>query len=328
MASSTRLWGMPPRHAIRIVPLLSNSIPAGWPEIPSWRQDSNVGSQSMVKVVPVDCTKPSANPRLSWVPTPMTVILSELFRANCSTLGASRRQMVQWGAQNHSTRGWSAGAKLARFTVAPVATFTTSTEGRSEAGAGASLTGACSAAGAWVGGVVAGVEVVGAPLSPQAAAPTARQAEIARTLILVFIGARTSGSSNSGNRVQDPAVRRAGPLIDFLAKPVKDDYPVLAGDSKAVPGGTGRIPQHGEGCPGSVHEILSLSEIVAGTHSDEGELVGVVSSQLVEAGGFPAAGGSMRSPEPQHDGPIRRGVAGQVHAGSGGHVHHLHRWQV
>ena len=49
----------------------------------------------MVKVVPVDSTKLSASPRLSWVPTPMTVSLSELVRANCSTLGASRRQMVQ-----------------------------------------------------------------------------------------------------------------------------------------------------------------------------------------------------------------------------------------
>ena len=148
------------------------------------------------------------------------------------------------------------------------------------------------------------------------------------TLIRVFRGASTLGSSNSGNRVQDPAVRRAGPLIDFLAKPVKDDYPVLAGDSKAVPGGAGRIPQHGEGCPGSVHEILGLSEIVAGTHSDEGELVGVVSSQLVEAGGFPAAGGSMGGPEPQHDGPVGRGKAGQINGGPGSHIHHLNRGQI
>lgn len=124
------------------MPFLSNSIPAGWPEMPSCRQDSNVGSQSMVKVVPVDSTKLSASPRLSWVPTPMTVSLSELFRANCSTLGASRRQMVQWGAQNQRTRGWSAGAKLARFTVAPVATLTKSTDGKSDAGAGPSVSGA------------------------------------------------------------------------------------------------------------------------------------------------------------------------------------------
>lgn len=130
------------------MPLASNSIPAGWPEIPSWRQDSNVGSQSMVKVVPVDSTKLSASPRLSWVPTPMTVTLSELFRANCSTLGASRRQMVQWGAQNQSTRGRSDGAKLARFTFAPVATSTNSTEGRSDSGAGTALSVAGAGAGA------------------------------------------------------------------------------------------------------------------------------------------------------------------------------------
>lgn len=49
----------------------------------------------MVKVVPVDSTKLWAKSRLSWVPTPMTVTLSALVRANCSTLGASRRQTVQ-----------------------------------------------------------------------------------------------------------------------------------------------------------------------------------------------------------------------------------------
>lgn len=130
------------------MPLASNSIPAGWPEIPNWRQDSNVGSQSMVNVVPVDWTKLRAKSRLSWVPTPITVIWSVLFRANCSTLGASRRQMVQCGAQNHSTRCRSDGAKLARFTVFPVATSIKSTEGRSDSGTGAALSVAESAAGA------------------------------------------------------------------------------------------------------------------------------------------------------------------------------------
>ena len=114
------------------------SIPAGWPVMPSWFQDWKVGSQSMVKVVPVDCTKLLASPRLSWVPTPITVSLSALSRANCSTPGASRRQMGQWGAQNHSTMARSEGAKLARFTSAPVATLTKSTEGSSDAGTGQS----------------------------------------------------------------------------------------------------------------------------------------------------------------------------------------------
>ena len=66
----------------------------------------------------------------------MRVNLSVLSRANWSRPGASRRQVGQWGAQNHSTMGRSDGAKLARFTVAPVATFTTCTEGRSESGSG------------------------------------------------------------------------------------------------------------------------------------------------------------------------------------------------
>ena len=130
------------------MPLASSSIPEGWLEIPSWLHDSNVGSQSMVNVVPVDWTKLWAKPRLSWVPTPMTVSWSALFRANCSTPGASRRQVGQWGAQNHSTMGRSEGAKLARLTVASVETSTRSTEGRSDTGAGAALSVAGSGAGA------------------------------------------------------------------------------------------------------------------------------------------------------------------------------------
>ena len=286
----------------------------------------------MVNVVPVDCTKLSANPRLSWAPTPTTVSLSVLFRANCSTPGASRRQMVQWGAQNQRTRGWSAGAKLARFTVAPVATSTNSTEGRSDVGAGAAVSVVGSGAGARVAG--ASVET-GAPvgaasglslLSAQAAAPRAKQAARARTLIFDFMVALPSGCSNAGHLVQDPAVRRAGPLVDFLSEPVEDDHTVLAGDSKPVPGSTGRIPEHLERTPGSssLNEVFGLTQIVSGAHPDHGEFVGVVSSQLLEAGGFPAAGGSMGGPEPQHDGPVRWGEAGQVDGGPGGHVHHLH----
>ena len=57
--------------------------------------------------------------------------------------------MGQWGAQNHSTMGRSDGAKLARLTVAPVATFTICTEGRSESG-----TGVGSGVGSGVGGGV------------------------------------------------------------------------------------------------------------------------------------------------------------------------------
>ena len=180
----------------------------------------------------------------------MTLIVSALFRANCSTPGASRRQVGQWGAQNHSTMGRSEGAKLARFTVAPVATSTNSTEGRSDAGTGAAVSVAGSGAGAWVAG--ASVETgapVGAvsglsPPSPQAVATRAKKMARARTLIVDFMVVLTSGCSNARHLVQDPAVRRAGPLVDFLAEPVEDDHTVLTGDSEPVPGGAGRIPQH------------------------------------------------------------------------------------
>ena len=168
-------------------------------------------------------------------------------------------------------------------------------------------------------GAVSGLSL----LSPQAAALSAKQTAMARTLIFDFINAPTSGCSNAGHRVQYPAVRWAGPFVDFLAKPVEDDYTVLAGDSKPIPGSTGRIPEHLERIPGSSspNEVFGLTQIVSGTHPDHGELVGVVSSQLLEAGGLPAAGGSMGCPEPQHNGPVRRGEAGQIDGGSGGHVH-------
>ena len=56
--------------------------------------------------------------------------------------------MDQWGAQNHSTKGRSEGAKLAKLTVAPVSKLTNSTVGRSDAGAGAAVSVAGSGAGA------------------------------------------------------------------------------------------------------------------------------------------------------------------------------------
>ena len=236
---------MPPLHAARIAPLSSSSIPAGWPETPSCRQDSNVGSHSMVKVVPVERTKDRASSRLSWVPTPMTVRVSALSRANCSTPGASRRQVDQWGAQNHSTKGRSDGAKAARLTVAPVATSTTSTEGRAE-GAGSALCGAASAVGAaWaVGGASAGAAGAlsgrSAP-SPQAAAPRARARTAAGILSINPVGdctrARTSGCSDPANGVQDPAwVEPAGSLADSAAEAIEDDDVGLAQDSELAPG--------------------------------------------------------------------------------------------
>ena len=109
----------------------------------------------MVKVAPVLFTKSSACPRLSRAPTPMSVNLSVLSRANWSRPGASRRQVGQWGAQNHRTMGRSDGAKLARFTVAPVATFTICTEGKSDGGTGVG-SGVGSGVGAGVGRGVGG----------------------------------------------------------------------------------------------------------------------------------------------------------------------------
>ena len=90
----------------------------------------------------------------------MRVNLSVLSRANWSRPGASRRQVGQWGAQNHSTMGRSEGAKLARLTLFPVATFTSSTEGRSDSGIGVG-SGVGGGVGAGVGFGVGGGACVG-----------------------------------------------------------------------------------------------------------------------------------------------------------------------
>lgn len=130
-------------------PNLFSTIIRCWLVIPSPFQDALDESHNMVKVVPVLFTKSSACPRLSRAPTPMRVNLSVLSRANWSRPGASRRQVGQWGAQNHSTMGRSDGAKPARLTVVPVATFTIWTAGKSEGG-----TGVGSGVGSGVGGGV------------------------------------------------------------------------------------------------------------------------------------------------------------------------------
>jgi hypothetical protein len=59
--------------------------------------------------VPSSFVKSSASPRLSWVPRPTTIRSFTLSRANCSTSGASRRQVGQYGAHIHRRNGFSIG---------------------------------------------------------------------------------------------------------------------------------------------------------------------------------------------------------------------------
>ena len=113
-------------------------------------------------------------------------------------------------------------------------------------------------------------------------------------------------------------------MICDLPVSVHEDSRGLAGHAQLAPRLERRIPEHGECCAGGLDEALGQSEAVLGADSDDGELIGVLSGELLDAGGFPAAGGSMGGPEPQQDGPVRRGEAGQVHGGPGGHVHQLH----
>ena len=70
------------------------------------------------------------------------------------------------------------------------------------------------------------------------------------------------------------------------------------------PGLKGRIPEHGERGSGGLHEGLGLFQVVLSAHSDDGEFVRVVSSELLDAGSFPTADGSMGCPEPQHQRPV------------------------
>jgi hypothetical protein len=45
-------------------------------------------------------------------------------------------------------------------------------------------------------------------------------------------------------------------------------------------------------------KCLGLVEVVLGSEADHGDFVGVLSSKLLDAGGFPVTGRSMWSPKP------------------------------
>ena len=127
-----------------------NSPHAGWDTTPSCAHESKVESQSMRnEETPVLATKSSARARSSCVPSPRIRTSSPWSRANCSTPGASRRQVGQWGAQNHTRTGRSAGASDDNSRLSPLATSTTVTAGSSllSSAAGAGAGGADSAGG-------------------------------------------------------------------------------------------------------------------------------------------------------------------------------------
>ncbi len=119
----------------------------------------------------------------------------------------------------------------------------------------------------------------------------------------------------------------APPPIENLPVAAQQHPRRLACDSEQIPGLEGGVPEHCERGTGGLNEILGQFQVVLSSDPDDGELVGVGSSELLDAGCFPAAGGSMGGPEPQHDGSIRGCVAGQVDSGTGGYVGDLDRGQ-
>jgi hypothetical protein len=89
-------------------PSAVSSTAEGWDVIPIVYHVSNDSSHSMVNDrAPWFFVKSSASPWLSWVPRPTTIRSSALSRANCSTSGASRRQVGHCGAHIHSRIGFS-----------------------------------------------------------------------------------------------------------------------------------------------------------------------------------------------------------------------------
>lgn len=129
--------------------------------------------------------------------------------------------------------------------------------------------------------------------------------------------------------LEHPALRDAAPPRgQDCAVGVQEHSSGLAGYSQLTPRLERGIPEHGEGGSGGLHETLGQPKVVLGAHSDESENIGIVSSKLLDTGGLPATGGSMRRPEPQHDGPVRWGEAGQVHGGPSGNVHQFDRGQI
>ncbi len=100
-------------------------------------------------------------------------------------------------------------------------------------------------------------------------------------------------------------------------------------DSINAPHRTGAFPQHGQlVVVGVVQKVLSLFEVILGSHADDLNRFCVVSSELLDAWPVSPAGWSMGCPVPDDHGTVAVDDVGQRRWFTGPHVEHFSTDQV
>jgi hypothetical protein len=82
---------------------------------------------------------------------------------------------------------------------------------------------------------------------------------------------------------------RAPPALQLCPSPGDEDRGRLPPDVEAVPRVEATVPEHPERDPVAGHEVLGLVVIALGPEADHREVRLVISSELLEARGFPGA---------------------------------------
>ncbi len=67
-------------------------------------------------------------------------------------------------------------------------------------------------------------------------------------------------------------------------------------------------------------EVTGFTEAVLGTETDDEQVIDMITSELLDIGGFPIAGGSMRRVHPEQDGLVLRDEIAEVDLAPGGDV--------
>ena len=119
-------------------------------------------------------------------------------------------------------------------------------------------------------------------------------------------------------------VERAIPALDLRPAPGNQDRGGLAEDLEAIPRLEASFPEHQERDPVAGHEVLRLVVVGLGPEADDREIPSVISSEPLEARGFPGALSSIRGVEPEDDRPLGRDQGPEVDLLAGVDVRHHH----
>jgi hypothetical protein len=102
-------------------------------------------------------------------------------------------------------------------------------------------------------------------------------------------------------------------LLNYFAVFVQQDGRGLPRNTEVIPDGKGGVPIHmRRGDLSSFHESLSFFEVILRADSDNGKCLYVLSSKLLDTGGFPVTSASMWRPEPRKGGKFAAIVDGEV----------------